>query len=282
MKNTNHKKVLKKLFRKKLSVIGLAILIVVIFISVFSSALAPYDYTEINPIAAKKAPSAEHLFGTDELGRDVLSRIMAGASVTFTVGFVAVAFALVIGTALGLIAGFYGGKVDAVISSAADAIWSFPNIILALVITTAIGAGMKSVILAIGIVYVPGFTRIVRNMTLSVREMEYVMGARAVGLNNAEIITRYILPNVFPTIIVQTSLYSAQAMLTESTLSFMGLGITAPQVSWGLMLKSGFTFIRIAPWLVIVPSVAILLTVLGLNFLGDGLRDALDVKIGDD
>jgi peptide/nickel transport system permease protein len=189
---------------------------------------------------------------------------------------------MVPGVALGLIAGYWRGKVDTVISGILDAIWAFPTLILALAICAVLGPGLPNILLAIGIVYTPGFARVVRNMVLSVREMEYVQGARAIGLNDFEIIVRYILPNISSVIIVQTSLNAAQAIIAEASLSFLGLGIQAPQASWGSMLKTGYQYISIAPWLSVFPGICILITVLGLNFIGDGLRDALDVRIRTD
>ena len=191
----------------------------------------------------------------------------------------AVLIAMTLGTTLGLLAGYYKGRIDTVISSITDAVWSFPTIILALAITTALGPGLTNVLIAIGIVFTPAFTRVVRSMVLSVREMEYVQGAKAIGLSDFRIIVRYILPNVFPVIIVQASLNAAQAIISEASLSFMGLGIQPPEASWGYMLKSGYPYLWVAPWLSIYPGLLILLIVLALNFLGDGLRDALDVRL---
>lgn len=273
------RKSLQKLLRSKLALAGLCVVLLTVLISLFGPLLAPYDGMAIDPTVLRKAPSAAHWLGTDELGRDVLSRILSGARITCLVGVAAVLISMTCGVTLGLLAGYFGGKLDTVISGFCDALWSFPSIILALAITTAIGTGLSSVLLAIGIVYTPGFARVIRGMTIATKEMEYVQGARAVGLNDVEIMLRHILPNVFPSIIVQASLYAAQAIITEATLSFLGLGIQAPLVSWGAMLKSGYAFLGVAPWLCLAPGLAILVMVLGLNFLGDGLRDALDVKI---
>ena len=205
-----------------------------------------------------------------------------GARMTFVVGIVAVAIAMFTGTVLGLLAGYYGGKMDIAISSLIDAISAFPAIILALVISAAMGPSLTNVLIAVGVVFTPGFARIMRGQVLSVRESEYVLAARGLGLNDIEIMLRYILPNVFPAMIVQASLNAAQAIITEASLSFMGVGIQPPDASWGTLLKTGFQYIYQAPWLSIYPGLAIFLVVLSLNFIGDGLRDALDVKIDAD
>lgn len=279
MKNKHFYKTLRKLLHNKLATAGLIICLLMILAAIFAPLFAPNDpnyqyYTDI-----LKPPSAQFPLGTDNLGRCVLSRILYGTRITIVVGIVAVAIAMTLGTALGLLAGYYGGKVDTLISWVTNAVWSFPTIILALAITTALGPGLLNVLIAIGIVFTPAFARVVRSMVLSVREMEYVQGAKAIGMNDFQILTRYILPNVVPVIIVQASLNAAQAIISEASLSFMGLGIQPPDASWGYMLKSGFPYLWVAPWLSIYPGLMILLIVLSLNFLGDGLRDALDVRL---
>ncbi|MBQ6480999.1 MAG: ABC transporter permease [Anaerolineaceae bacterium] len=269
-----------RLLTSKIAVIGLTICVIIILVAIFAPFIETYDPLQTNIPQKLKAPSGEHIFGTDELGRDLFSRLIEGTRITVIVGIVAVLIALILGTILGVISGYYGGWIDTLISGFIDTIWAFPTIILALAITTALGNGLFNVLLAIGIVYTPSFARIVRSMVLTVRETEYVQGAKAVGLNDFEIITRYILPNTFSVIIVQTSLNAAQAILTEASLSFMGLGLSAENASWGALLRSGFSFMtRGAYWLSVIPGIAIMVTVLGLNFLGDGLRDALDVRL---
>jgi peptide/nickel transport system permease protein len=279
---SNTTKVFRKLYKSKLSLFGIIVLVITILVAMFAPLVSPFDNTETDFFKTFAKPSIEHPMGTDELGRDVFSRIVYGSRITIVVGVVAVLIAMVPGVALGLIAGYWRGKVDTVISGILDAIWAFPTLILALAICAVLGPGLPNILLAIGIVYTPGFARVVRNMVLSVREMEYVQGARAIGLNDFEIIVRYILPNISSVIIVQTSLNAAQAIIAEASLSFLGLGIQAPQASWGSMLKTGYQYISIAPWLSVFPGICILITVLGLNFLGDGLRDALDVRIRTD
>lgn len=270
----------QRLVTSKLAVIGLILSTIVVLVAIFAPLISTHDPLKTDVPAKLQAPSATHWFGTDELGRDVFSRIISGTRIAVIVGVVTVLIALFFGIILGVIAGYYGGWLDTIISWFIDTIWSFPTIILALAITTALGSGLFNVLLAIGIVFTPSFARIVRSTVLSVRETEYVQGAMAIGLNDFEIITRYVLPNTISIIIVQASLSAAQAILTEASLSFMGLGLSAENASWGSMLRGGFSFMsRGAYWLSVVPGLAIMITVLGLNFLGDGLRDALDVRL---
>lgn len=270
-------------FRKsKLAMVGTFICIVVVFVALTGAWISPYEPSATSVRERFSAPSLAHPLGTDELGRDMLSRIIAGTQITVIVGVCAVLIALVLGTIFGLIAGYYGGMLDTIISGFMDAVWSFPAIILALAITTVLGASVRNIFIAIGIVYTPNFCRLVRSRALSIREAEYVQSAKAIGLNDFEIITRYVLPNMVSTLIVQVTLSCAKAIIAESSLSFLGLGVQPPAASWGSMLKSGYPYLDRAPWLSIFPGLAIMLLVLGLNFLGDGLRDALDVRIRTD
>lgn len=282
IKNINTYRVYQKLVRNKLALFGIIVLLLLILSALFYPLITPYPFDKTDFMAAYQPPGWAHLLGTDELGRDLLSRILYGSQITIGVGVGAVLIAMVIGVALGLAAGFFRGRVDTVITAVLDAVWAFPTLILALAITAVLGPGLRNVLIAIGIVYTPGFARVVRAMVLSVRESEYIQGARSIGLNNFKIIWRYILPNISSVIIVQASLNAAQAIIAEASLSFLGLGVQAPAASWGSLLKTGYQYIYIAPWLSIFPGVCIMLTVLALNFLGDGLRDALDVKIKTD
>ena len=275
----NQRRFILKMKKNKLAMIGAFICIFVLFVAIFGGLIAPYEYSATSVRERLKGMTAIHWMGTDELGRDILSRIIAGTRITVIVGVCAVMIALVMGTILGLLAGYYGGKLDTVISGFMDALWSFPAIILALAITAVLGASIENIFIAIGIVYTPNFCRLVRSRTLSIREMEYVQGARAIGLNDIEIIFKYLLPNMSSTLIVQVTLSCAKAIIAESSLSFLGLGIQPPLASWGSMLKSGYPYLDRAPWMSLFPGIAIMLLVLGLNFLGDGLRDALDVRI---
>lgn len=276
------KRFITKFFKSKVAIIGLFLCMFMFFIAIFGELIIPYDSSTANVKERFMAPSSKHFLGTDELGRDILFRIFSGTKMTVTVGICAVLISMLIGTALGLISGYLRGKLDVIISGFMDAIWAFPAIILALAITSVLGASLRNIFIAIGIVYTPAFCRLVRSRVLSIREMEYVMGAKAAGLNDFEIITKYILPNLFSTLIVQVTLSSAQAIIAEASLSFLGLGVQPPATSLGSMLKSGYPYLARAPWMSIYPGFAIMMLVLGLNFLGDGLRDSLDVKLHTD
>ena len=277
--SVNARRFWRKLLRNRLAIFGMFICFASLFLCLFGALVSPYDYSASSVKERLQGPSAAHWLGTDELGRDTLSRIIAGTRITVVVSLCSVSLALVLGCFFGLISGYYGGILDTVISGFMDAVWSFPAIILALAITAVLGSSIRNIFIAIGIVYTPNFCRLVRSRTLTIRESEYVMGARAIGLNDFEIIFRYVLPNMSSTLIVQVTLSAAKAIIAESSLSFLGLGVQPPLASWGAMLKSGFSYLSRAPWLSIFPGVAIMLLVLGLNFLGDGLRDALDVRI---
>jgi peptide/nickel transport system permease protein len=275
----SHSHAFRKFFQNRLAFLGAVICLLFLFCALFAPLLSTHDPNEVNVRQMLKPPSLEHFLGTDELGRDYFSRLMHGSRITFVVGIVAVLIALFFGTTLGLVSGYFGGRLDALITAMLDTIWAFPTLILALAIVAALGASLQNILLAIGIVYIPGFARIVRSMVLSVKEAEYVKSARTIGRSHFSIIRKHILPNVISVVIVQTSLNAAQAIITEATLSFMGLGIQPPQASGGSTLKTSFSFLYKAPWLCVYPGLAILLVVLGLNFIGDGLRDALDVRI---
>lgn len=274
--------VIRKLYNRKTAFIGMIICIIMVLTALFGSLLCPYPPDQTNTKNALEAPGAAHWFGTDELGRDLLSRVLDGARISLLVSIVSVTIALVLGAVLGLLSGYIGGKADAALSVVIEAICAFPMILLGLVIAAIIGPGNLNVMLAIGIANTPAFARIIRGMAMSIRSREYVESAVASGLNHFEIITRYVFPNLSSVLIVQSSLAAAAAILSESTLSFMGLGVQAPAASWGTMLKVGYQYMGTAPWMSIFPGLAILLTVLALNFFGDGLRDALDVKISTD
>ena len=255
-----------------------ALLLLIVLVAVFDESLAPQGPNEISVEDRLQPPSRAHPFGTDDLGRDILSRVILGAGVSLQVGFLAVAFALVVGTLIGLLAGFYGRWVDDVLMRAMDVLFAFPAVLLAIAVLAVRGPGAGNTALAIGIVYVPVFARVTRASVLGVREEVYVRASRSVGASDWRLLTRHVLPNAAPPIIVQTSISLAFAVLAEAALSFLGLGTQPPNPSWGLMLAEGRGFIDLAWWLAFFPGMAIFLTVLCFNLLGDGLRDVLDPR----
>jgi peptide/nickel transport system permease protein len=226
-----------------------------------------------------RPPDREHLLGSDELGRDILSRLVYGARVSLAVGVLSVGISLLIGVSLGLVAGYRGGWLDEVIMRLMDGLLAFPALVLALAITAALGPSLGNAMIAIGIVGIPGFARLVRGQVLSIRALEFVEAARAAGLSDRRIILRHVAPNVLAPIIVHASLRIAFAVLTEASLSFLGLGAQPPTPSWGSMLNAGREYLEMAPWLSVAPGAAIFITTLSFNFLGDGLRDALDPRL---
>lgn len=271
--------IFKKLKKRKTAFISLIILGILVILALFGNALFGIDPFETNSKIRLLAPGIEHILGTDNLGRDVLARVIYGIRISLAISLVSVAFALIVGTAIGTISGYVGGKVDSVLVLIIEAVCAFPTVLLGLLLATVLGSGMTNIMLAIGISNVPYFARLARSMAISIRGREYIECAVTTGLNHFEIITRYVLPNMSSVIIVQTSLSAASALITESTLSFMGVGVQPPAASLGVLLRDGYDYISKASWLSIFPGIAILLTVIALNFLGDGLRDALDVKI---
>ena len=271
--------IFKKLKKRKTAFISLIILGILVILALFGNALFGIDPFETNSKIRLLAPGIEHILGTDNLGRDVLARVIYGIRISLAISLVSVAFALIVGTAIGTISGYVGGKVDSVLVLIIEAVCAFPTVLLGLLLATVLGSGMTNIMLAIGISNVPYFARLARSMAISIRGREYIESAVKTGLNHFEIITRYVLPNMSSVIIVQTSLSAASALITESTLSFMGVGVQPPAASLGVLLRDGYDYISKASWLSIFPGIAILLTVIALNFLGDGLRDALDVKI---
>jgi peptide/nickel transport system permease protein len=280
MKNKNaFYQIFVKIKKRKTAYISLIVLIILVFLALFGNLIIGKDPFATESSIRLTAPCAAHWFGTDNLGRDVLSRVFYGIRISLSISIVSVIFALVVGTAIGTFAGYVGGKIDSILVLIIEAICAFPTVLLGLLLATVLGSGITNIMLAIGISNIPYFARLVRSMAISIREREYIESAITTGLNHFEIITRYMLPNMSSVIIVQTSLSAASALITESTLSFMGVGVQPPAASLGVLLRDGYDYINKAPWLSIFPGIAILITVIALNFLGDGLRDALDVKI---
>jgi ABC-type dipeptide/oligopeptide/nickel transport system permease subunit len=259
---------------------GLAVLGLVCLGALLSPLLAPYNPNDQDYLAFTQGPSSAHWLGTDDLGRDVLSRLIYGSRVSLQVGIIAVGIAVTVGVSLGLLAGYAGGFTDTLITRFTDAVQAFPGLILALAITAALGPGIGNAMIAIGFVSTPAIARLTRGQTLSIREREYVEAARVLGASPLRIMARHIWPNVTAPIIVQATLLVASAIVTEASLSFLGVGVQPPTASWGAMLRTGSQYLEVAPWMAFAPGVAIFLTVLAFNFVGDGLRQALDPRLG--
>lgn len=264
----------------RLAGVGLAILGLVCVAALFSPLLAPFNPNDQDYLVLTQGPSAAHWLGTDDLGRDVLSRLIYGARVSLQVGIIAVGIAVTVGVSLGLLAGYAGGFTDTMITRFTDAVQAFPGLILALAITAALGPGIGNAMIAIGFVSTPAIARLTRGQTLSIREREFVEAARVLGAPPLRIMARHIWPNVTAPIIVQATLLIASAIVTEASLSFLGVGVQPPTASWGAMLRTGSQYLEVAPWMAFAPGAAIFLTVLAFNFVGDGLRQALDPRLG--
>ena len=280
-KRSQFEEVWRRLKKNKMAMIGLAMVIFLILLAVFADFLFDYDAVVIkqNTAIRLQGPSAEHWFGTDEFGRDILARLVHGGRISLVVGVIAVGIALTIGGTLGAISGFFGGTVDMVISRLMDVLLAVPSLLLSITIVSALGPSIINLMIAIAVSSVPGYARIVRSSVMTVRDNEFVEAAKAIGANNAQIIASHILPNCLAPIIVQVSLKVASAILSTSGLSFLGLGVKAPTPEWGSMLSGGRAYLRNAPHLTVFPGLCIMLTILSLNLLGDGLRDALDLKL---
>ena len=269
----------RRLRRRRSAMLGLALLVLLAATAVAAPLLAPHSPTLGEVSEAFRAPSRRFPFGTDLAGRDVLSRIVYGARISLTVGLVVQTTALVIGTTLGLLAGYYGGRVDDVVSGVTVTLQAFPGLLLAIAVVAVLGPGIYNVFLALGLVAWPSIARLVRGQTLALKEQQFVESARAVGASGRRIIFRHILPNCLGPLIVIVTLGVAGSILSEAALSFLGLGVQPPQPSWGSMLSAGKARMATAPWLTVFPGLAIFVTVLSLNLLGDGLRDVLDPRL---
>lgn len=269
----------RRLLKNRTAMFGLVVVLLIVFTAVFADVIAPYSYRTQNLDRIAEAPSRDFLLGTDDLGRDILSRIIHGARISLQVGFIAVSISIAIGGSLGAIAGFYGGRLDNAIMRVMDVLLAIPSILLAIAIVSAFGGGIVNVMIAVGISYIPLYARIVKASVISVKEQEFIEAARAVGANDLRIIVRHILPNSLAPIIVQGTLGVATAILSAAGLSFIGLGIQPPTPEWGAMLSSGRHLIRTAWHVATFPGVAIMITIFALNLLGDGLRDALDPRL---
>lgn len=266
----------RNVLRNRLAAIGVLIVGGLLVAALLAPWLAPYDPEMQFADAARQPPSADYFFGTDNIGRDNFSRVLYGTRVSLFVGVASMLFAGVLGVTLGLASGYYGGWLDTVIMRTMDALLAFPAVLLAIFIIAVLGPSLLNAILAVGIVYTPTFARLIRASALAIREKEYMESARAIGLRDGQIMRRVILLNSLSPLVVQFSLGVGYAILVEAGLSFLGLGVQPPMPAWGSMLGYGRNYMAMAPWLTAFPGLAIFVTVLGFNFVGDGLREALD------
>ncbi|MBW1695501.1 MAG: ABC transporter permease [Deltaproteobacteria bacterium] len=263
----------------KVAIAGSILIIAVSLVAVFAPWLSPYDPREQSILNRFASPQMPHLFGTDEFGRDILSRVIWGSRTSLTVGILSVVFSGILGTCLGIIAGYNGGFMENMIMRMTDAFLSLPSLLMGLIVIVALGSGTSKVIIAISVALTPRFIRLAHGPTLSLREIGYVEAARASGSGGFRIMLQHILPNIIGPIAVMATLWVATAIRIEASLSFLGLGTQPPNSSWGLMLKSGVNNIIISPWLAVFPGIAIMLAVMSFNMVGDGLRDALDPRL---
>jgi len=269
----------RRLLRNRSAVAGGVLVLLLAAVAIAAPYLAPYDPLAPSLEDRLSAPSALHWLGTDDLGRDILSRIIYGARASLQVGILAVAFALAAGAVLGIVAGYYGGLMDNLIMRVMDVMLAFPGVLLAIAVVAIMGPSLGNAMVAIGIVSIPVYARIVRSSTLQVKASEYLEAARALGASDLRIILRHVLPNCMAPLIVQATLGIATAILDAAGLSFLGLGAQPPTPEWGAMLSGGRAFLRVAPWVTAFPGIAIVLLVMGFNMFGDGLRDALDPRL---
>jgi peptide/nickel transport system permease protein len=267
---------LRRLRRNRLTIVGTTLTLLIVAMALGANAIAPYDPLALNARHRLEAPSADFRFGTDRLGRDILSRVVYGARSSLGIAASSVVVSLLLGSVLGLLAGYFGGGIDLVIGRVMDILFSFPALLLAIAIAAMLGPSVGNAALAIAVVYTPLFARVIRGPVISERHRDYVDAARVIGASHSKIIYRHILPNVVSPIIIQASAALSAAILIEAALSYVGLGTQPPTPSWGTMLSEGRTFLETAPWMSIFPGLAIALTVLAFNLIGDGLRDAFD------
>jgi ABC-type dipeptide/oligopeptide/nickel transport system permease subunit len=271
-------KTLRRAARARLAPFGAVVLLAALLVALAAPLVSPYDPLKQNLGNALSRPSRVHLLGTDNVGRDVLSRVVWGTRVSLVAGFVSVTLALLIGGLIGLAAGYVGGRIDGLLMRLMDAVLSFPALVLALALGAVLGAGLSGVLIALAVVYTPTFARLMRGQVLSITAREYVDAARALGATGWRVAWHHVLPNATAPMVVQASLSVAFAILAEASLSFLGLGIQPPAASWGSMINAGRGYLQQAPWIVFGPGAALFVTVIGLNFVGDAIRDALDPR----
>lgn len=272
------KRFVRKFIRHRSAMIGSLIILFLLFVAIFAPLLTSHSYKGTGP-EKLAAPSAEHWFGTDDLGRDIFARIIYGSQISLRVGFFAVAGSILVGSLLGLIAGYYGGIRDTIISRMFEIMLAFPSILLAIAIVAMLGKGLNHAMLAIAIINIPTFGRLMRSKVLSLKQEDFILAAKALGMGHLRILFRHILPNAWTPIIVQGTLGFATAVIEAAALGFLGLGAQSPQPEWGTMLADAKGYFLYAPWTMIFPGAAIMITVLGFNLLGDGLRDLLDPRL---
>src|SRR5437762_5831440 len=268
-----------RFIRSRTGLLGAVVLLIVVAAAVFAAWIAPYSPTRQDFRVERQPPSAQHWMGTDEFGRDVLSRVIWGAQASLEAGAVAASIALIVGLVLGMLAAYYGGRTDNLVMRGMDVILAFPYIVLAIAIVAILGPGLRNAMIAIGIVYVPHYARVVRGSVLSVRARDYVEAARALGAADGRVMWQHVLPNTLAPVIVQTTLNVGSAIIDTAGLSFLGLGTQPPTPDWGNMLSAGRSYIIDAPWIATFPGLAILATVLAFNLMGDALRDAFDPRL---
>ena len=271
--------ILKRLARNKLAILGMVFVIIVVLAAIFADVIAPYDYAKQDLSSSMLYPSAEHLFGTDNFGRDILSRVIYGGRISLLVSVVAIAIALVIGCFIGIVAGYFGGKVDGFLMRLMDVLMAIPAFLLAVCISAALGTGIRNTSIAIAVGCVPGYARLMRAQVMSLRNQEFVESARMCGCSSMRVMLRHIMPNTLSTIIVDSTLRLGACIMIISSLSFIGLGVQPPIPEWGSMLSAGREYIRDFWPMVTFPGLAIMVTLFGFNLFGDGLRDALDPRL---
>jgi ABC-type dipeptide/oligopeptide/nickel transport system permease subunit len=269
----------QRFLRRRSAVLGLALLLLLFALSATAPLLTPHDPEKLKLAQSLKSPSPEFLLGTDHLGRDMVARLLYGARLSLVIGFLAVAFGLIVGVPLGALSGYYGKWIDLIIQRFADILLSFPSFLLALSLVAMLGVGLQNVIISVGISAIPSFIRLVRGSVLSIREQTYVEAARSVGVRDGRIILLHVLPNAMAPVIVQATLNLGTAILIAAGLGFLGLGVQPPTPEWGSMLGEGRNYIFSHPYMATFPGLAIFFAVLGFNLLGDGLRDALDPRL---
>lgn len=272
-------KFLRRLLRSRNVVFGSLVLLLIVLLAVLAPSITPFDPTAVAPQRSLRPPDETHLFGTDNFGRDIFTRVLYGGRLSLTVGLISVAIACSIGTFLGVVAGYYGKLADTLIMRLVDVMLAFPGILLALSIVAVLGKSLPNVMIAVGISTIPIFARVVRGSTLSIKQLDYVVAARALGASSGRIILQHILPNVLTPIIVIATNGIAGAIIAGAALSFLGLGAQPPTAEWGIMLSEGRVYLRSASWVTTFPGLAIMITVLAINLLGDGLRDVLDPRL---